>query len=265
MSLCILGEGIVRRLFSLFWIFIFLPLTCHASVLAQVKANRAFQPGERLTYRLSWEFIPVGTAVLEVLPKTVLDRVDVCHFLVTVKSNAVIDKIYKVRDRIEGFADADMSHSVLYKMKQHEGSCRRDITVTFDWENMRAQYSNSGKKRTPVSISPGTFDLVSLFYAFRLQELKENTELQAFVTDGKKLVIGRAQVFSEEKVRVAEHDYMTLLVEPDLKDAGGVFEHSENAKLRVWLTTDGRNIPVKVTCRAPVGHFIAELDSIEYR
>jgi len=150
-------------------------------------------------------------------------------------------------------------------MKQHEGSCKRDITVTFDWEEMTAQYDNAGKKREPVTIFPGTFDLVSLFYAFRLQDLKEHTELQAPVTDGRKLVIGRAQVFSKQKVRVAGRDFETLLVEPDLKDAGGVFEHSEDAKLRVWLTPDASHIPVKVTCRAPVGHFIAELDSVEHQ
>lgn len=255
----------MRRRFFLLCVLIFFPLICHGSTLTHENANAAFQPGERLTYRLSWEFIPVGTAVLEVLPMTTFDAMEGHHFLVTVKTNALIDKIYKVRDHIEGFANADMSHSVLYKMKQHEGSCRRDITVTFDWKKMTAQYSNAGKKREPVSILPGTFDLVSLFYAFRLQDLKEHTELQAPVTDGKKLVIGRAQIFPKETVRVADRDYETLLVEPDLKDAGGVFEHSENAKLRVWITSDEQHIPVRVTCRAPVGHFIAELDSIEHR
>ncbi len=52
-------------------------------------------------------------------------------------------------------------------------------------------------------------------------------------------------------------------MEPDIKDAGGVFENSQDAKLRVWLTADVHRIPVKVACRASVGHFTAELVSIQ--
>lgn len=255
----------VKRCIALLWVLIFFPVICHGAELTNLQADPPFQPGERLTFDLSWEFIPVGTAVLEVLPVTTLGGEKVHHFLATVTTNAVIDKIYKVRDLIEGYANADLSHSVRYRMKQREGSCRRDIAVVFDWEKMTVQYSNAGKRRDPVAILPGTFDLVSLFYAFRLQDLKEQTELQAPVTDGRKLVIGKARILSKENVAVGDRNYETYLVEPDIKDAGGVFEHSENAKLRVWITADEKRIPVKVTCRAPVGRFIGELVSIEQR
>jgi hypothetical protein len=53
----------------------------------------------------------------------------------------------------------------------------------------------------------------------------------------------------------------TYLVEPDLKDIGGVFRKSKNAKLEVWVTSDNRHIPVKIKSKVIVGSFVAELIS----
>jgi len=239
-----------------------IPAICIPSSVEQHNPNPPFQPGEKLTFQLSWEFIPVGTAVLEVLPMAILNGQPVHHFAVTVTTNAAIDKIYKVRDRIEAYADANLTRSILYTKKQQEGKHKRDVKVTFDWQNMTAQYNNFGKKRDPIPIQPGTFDPVSLFYAFRSHDLQENSQLKANVTDGKSLILGTAQIFAKENLEVGIGSYETLLVEPDIKDAGGVFEHARDARLRVWISTDNRHIPVKVTCRAPVGHFIGELVSL---
>lgn len=233
------------------------------SAVERPHRDAPFRPGEKLTYQLNWEFIPVGIAVLEVLPGKILAGKPVHHFALTVRSNAAIDRIYKVRDRIESLADAALTRSLLYTKKQREGKHRRDVEVTFDWLHMTAQYANFGKKREPISIPPGTFDPVSLFYAFRLHDLKENMQLTAPVTNGKSLILGSAQIHAKETLKVATGCYETLVVEPDIKDAGGVFEHSEDARLKVWITNDARHIPVRITCRAPVGHFIAELVSLQ--
>jgi len=251
----------VKRVSCLF-IALVLPIFCAAASLTGQK-NVPYQPGEILTYQLKWEFIPVGTAVLQVLPTETIDGTPVNHFSVNVATNEVMDAVYKVRDRIDAYTNSSMTQSVLFKKKQREGKTKRDVTVTFDWKNLTAQYSNAGKARAPISIQAGTFDPVSLFYAFRLQELKENSVMEAPITDGKSLIIGKARIYGKEWIEIGLGRYQALLVEPDIKDAGGVFENSQNAKLRVWLTADIHRIPLKVACRAPVGHFIAELVSVK--
>ena len=80
-----------------------------------------FYPGEKLTFLLKWTIIPAGESVLEVLPMETIDGVKAYHFLLTAKSNAFIDTLYKVRDRIDAYANTEMTHSMLYKKKQHEG------------------------------------------------------------------------------------------------------------------------------------------------
>ncbi len=224
-----------------------------------------FHPGEKLTFEIRWQFIPAGVGTLEVLPEKTVEGVEARHFRFTVKTNAVVDKIYKVRDQVDAFTDVGMTRSVLFLKKQQEGKHKRNIKVAFDWDKGTAQYENFGKKSKPIPIEPRTFDPFSLFYAFRLQKLAENTELQAFVTDGKKFVAGKARIHAKEKVKTQAGEFDTYLIEPDLKDVSGVFKQSENSKMLIWVTADERRLPVRITSSVAVGSFIAELISIENR
>lgn len=224
-----------------------------------------FRPGERLIYELRWEFIPAGRAVLEVLPMTMMDGIPAYHFRVVATSNAFLDNFYKVRDRIDSYTDANMTHSLRYTKKQLEGRHRKDVKVVFDWRKGRAQYTNFGKKRDPIPLLPGTFDPLSVFYFFRFHHLRQHTELQSPVSAGKHCVMGKVRILTRQKIRVGHRSYDTFLVEPDLKDVHGVFEKSPNAKLQIWVTSDRRRIPVKLKTKVFIGSVIGELVTIEQK
>lgn len=221
-----------------------------------------FSPGEKITLRVRWAFIPAGEVVLEILPFEMVNGMKSYHFAMTARTYALVDPFYKVRDRIDAYTDAEMTHSILYKKKQ-QGKSKRNVVVTFDWEKKEAQYSNFDEQREPVSILPGSFDPLSVFYAFRLFDLKEGVKITASVTDGKKFVTGEATVLRKEKIYVADAWYETYLIEPDLKHLGGVFKKSKNAKLRIWVTADKRRMPIKIKSKVAVGSFVAELISYE--
>jgi hypothetical protein len=239
------------------------PALCLAGIENISDNNYPFRPGERLAYELFWGLIPVGTAVMQVLPMETIHGTRAYHFAFTAKSTTFVDKLYKVQDFIDAYADAKMSHSLLYRQRQEEGRHKRDIIVTFDWKKAQTQYASSGKKLNPISILPGTFDPLSIFYTLRFQPLRENVVLEVPVTDGKKCVMGKARVLRRQKISIPSGEYDTFLVEPDLKDVGGVFKKSKDARLYVWFTSDEKHIPVKVTSKMAVGNFVAELISIE--
>ena len=222
-----------------------------------------FQPGEKLKFSLKWGVIPAGEAELEVLPFQTPGGAQAYHFVLTAKSNSFVDIFYKVRDRIDAYANLDMTRTILYTKKQREGRHKRDIVVNFDWKKKQAQYSNYGKKREPITLMPGSFDPLSAFYYARLLDFRENSQLSVPVTDGKKNVIGRVQIVGREEVKLSSGTYDTYLLEPELKDLGGVFKKSKNAKIQVWITADERKIPVKVKSKVVVGSFVAELVSAE--
>jgi hypothetical protein len=219
-----------------------------------------FYPGEKLIFSVKWSHIPAGEAELEVLPIEKVKGVPSYHFRMRARTYPYIDLFYKVRDKIDGYTDLDMTHSILYKIK-NRGRKERDIVVDFDWERNEVKYSKYGKKRKPVSVVPGSFDPLSVFYVFRLQDLEIDEELTVSVTDGKRCIMAKARVLRREEVRVASGTYDTFLVEPDLGSIGGIFEKRKDSSLQIWVTADERRIPVKVKSSVKVGSFVAELVS----
>jgi len=155
-----------------------------------------------------------------------------------------------------------LSHSILYK-ETKEGKRKKRVVVRFDWEKGEAQRSNFGEESVPIPIKPGTFDPLSVYYALRLHELKEDMQLEKPVTDGKKWVLGRARVVKRDKITVTSGTYDTFLVEPDLEHIGGVFKKSKDAKVQIWVTADDRRLPIKLKSKVAVGSFVAELVSVE--
>jgi hypothetical protein len=220
-----------------------------------------FYPGEKLTFLLKWTIIPAGESVLEVLPMETIDGVKAHHFLLTAKSNAFVDAFYKVRDRIDAYANTEMTHSMLYKKKQREGKSHRDIVVNFDWQNNKAQYTNFEDKQPPIDILAGSFDPLSAFYFVRLFDFQEKSKIERPVTDGKECIIGKLYVIKRETLKLKSGTYDTYLIEPEVKQIGGVFEKSKNAKIQLWVTADKRKIPVKIKSKVVVGSFVGELVS----
>ncbi len=220
-----------------------------------------FYPGEKLTFQLKWTIIPAGESVLQVLPMETINGVQAYHFLLTAKSNSFIDNFYKVRDRIDAYANTEMTHSILYKKKQREGRTHRDIVVNFNWQNNKVQYTNFKDKGPPIDILSGAFDPLSAFYFVRLFDFQEKSTIERPVTDGKKCIIGKLAIIKRETIKLESGTYDTFLIEPELKHIGGVFEKSKNAKIQLWITADKRRIPVKIKSKVVVGSFVGELVS----
>ena len=190
-----------------------------------------------------------------------IDGDKVYHFRLTATSNAFVDLFYKVRDRIDAYADADMTQSVRYRHQQ-EGKTQRHVKVDFDWGKEMASYSD-GKKNRQVELLPGTFDPLSVFYKTRMSDFDKDGKIEFPVSDGKKCVTGMARIVKKETITIPSGTYETYLLEPDLKDVGGVFEKDKNAKIKLWVTADNRRLPVKVASKVAVGSFVGELIVIQ--
>jgi hypothetical protein len=245
---------------------VWLALTFSMSLPARAEPSHGkertipFHPGEQLRFEVRWTIIPAGEAVLEVLPPVNLSGVTCFHFAVTARSSEFVDLFYKVRDMIDAYADNTMSRSIQFKKVQGARS-RRNVVVDFDWRKGEVQYSESGEKRAPLSIPPGSFDPLSVFYAFRTHPLEAGKEINVPVTDGKKCVMGTARVLSREKIEVAGRTFDTFLVEPEMKHIGGIFEKGKKSRLQIWVTADSDRVPVRVKGGVVVGSFVAELVS----
>jgi hypothetical protein len=240
---------------------VFLCGISHGSDQSGLKAP--FHPGERFRFELRWGVVPAGEAVLEVRPMKTIDGVPSHHFVLTTRTNEFIDIFYKVRQRIDAYADLDVRHSLLYQDLHTYNKKRKSVTVMFDWKNAEAQHMGSGKKKKPISIKPGTFDPLSIFYYARGLDLKVGETFERPVTDGKKCVVGYAKVLRREWIETALGAFDTYLIAPDLRDVGGVFKKSKHAKIELWVTADNRKIPVRLKSKVAVGSFTGDLIAYE--
>lgn len=247
-------------LFLIFTVFCVVFVLCQV-LYADVTAF-PFIPGEKLTFRVRWAFITAGEAILEVRPLDTVKGIRAYHFVLTARTHPVVDLIYKVRDRIEGYTDDKMTRSVLYK-ETKEGKSKKKVFVNFDWQKGEAQRITDGKIAAPITLMPGAFDMLSIYYAFRTHELKVGMEFAMPVTDGEKCVMGKAKVIRRENMKVPNGTYDAFLVEPDLEHIGGVFKRSKDAKIQIWVTADHRKIPVVLKSKVAVGSFVAKLISME--
>lgn len=249
------------HLSSLF--FAWLALTVFFVGPAAAEGHHPFSPGEKMHFILKYGVLPAGAATLEVHDMDDVGGVEAYHFVLTAQSNAFVDIFFKVRDRIDSYADADMNHSLYYTKDQKEGKTRRNIRVDFDWERHESTYVNFDTAPKVISLMPGTFDPLSVFYYSRLLDFEQNREFEHPVTDGEKNLIGRLRVVGRETVSVPAGTFETLVLEPDLKNVENVFAKLQSAGIRIWVTDDARRLLVQMKSKVTVGSFVAQLAAVE--
>ena len=228
------------------------------------RAEMPFAPGERLTYDIYWTFVHAGEASMEMLADTTLDGVPARHFRAFARTTPFVDNFYKVRDQIDSWTDMDLTRTLRYRFRQHEGHYEKDALVVFDWTLARSRrYTGNTFQHELFHWPPKAYDPFVVAYAFRLEPLHPDYRFDQPVTDGKKRVEGTAHVVGRERVKTALGEFDCYKVVPDLADVGGVFRKSPGASIEVWVTADERRLPVKIRSKVAVGHFTLELKRVE--
>ncbi len=223
-----------------------------------------FGPGEKLKYVLRWENIPAGETNFEIRPTQQINGVEAYHFVMTTETNGFASLFFKLRERVEAYAETGLKRSMGYKKKQTEGKHQRDEVIEFDWVNGKAQYSNFGKSREPIDLMPGSLDPLSAFYYTRMALAANSLQIKRAVTNGKKTFYTQATMIGREKITLSNgKTYDTYRVIPAMGSIGGVFEDDKDAQIYIWVTADEKCIPVRFKSKLAVGHFIGELISAD--
>jgi len=206
----------------------------------------AFQSGERLGFNLYWGFIKVGETVMEELPNTIAQGQTARHFRLKIRTSALIDLIYKVRSEFEAFTDLGISRSLLYRKKQFEDGTQQTVTVTFDWENHKASYMNSGTYGQETEILPGAFDPLGILYYLRTVNFARTDRIEAPVTDGKKCIVSSVSLLGTERLQFRGNAHEAYVLQSDMKDIEGLFEKSRDSRFTLWLSTDHSRMPLMI-------------------
>lgn len=219
----------------------------------------AFGPGERLKYVLKWSGIAAGDSVMEIVKGSWIDGAHVYKVISTAESRALVDVIYKVRNRYETHIHPidGLTRKYVFDMKESRKKQRR--LLFFDQDNLsvkRVVIKESGDQTKSYDIPPQTQDNLSALYALRNETLKVGDSFTYRVFENRKnweLVI---DIVAEEDIKVKAGRFRTLLVHPKLKFEG-IFRRT--GELYVYMTDDKWHIPVLMKSKVKIGSINAEL------
>lgn len=225
------------------------------SVLA-VSPPAPFSMPEKLVYDLTWTGLKAGTATLEMR-----DDGDKVRIISTAQSASWVSVFYTVDDRVESTLvkkPGDLFfHPSHYRLKIREGRHRRDKEVIFDHSAGKAIYFDRLKnEKRGFDIAPPVFDPLSGFYYLRSLELSVGRPVFITIFDSKKTWNVEVQILRKEKVSLSSGMINTIVVKPLMKSEG-IF--SRQGDMLIWLTDDGKRVPVKMQTKVSIGSITATL------
>ncbi len=223
-------------------------------------ARPPFQPGERLTYDISWSrLINAGTAVMEVA-ETKQTNGDTAYRLVsTANSGRLLSKFYRVSDRIESVFDITSRASLFYSLDQEHGTRKKKREMTFNSAEGTVTVLSDGRTEK-YDVPPGIQDPLSALYYVRMQQnFVVGKSIVVNVHDDDKNWSVEVQVLDREKLQTPLGEVETIKLKTYPK-YGGVFQNK--GEIYIWLTDDARKIPVLMKSTISIGSIVSTLVAV---
>ncbi len=223
--------------------------------------NRAFKPGEIITFNVFYSVIGIyvnaGTAVFTTSLEK-LDNKTVYHVVGDGKSNSHYDWIFKVRDRYESYFDT--AHLLPYKFIRNvdEGGYKKKEYITFNQQTNTAT-SASGAIKIPRCVQDV---LSSVYYArnidFNKYRVGDKIPFTMFLDNEIHNLYIR--YLGKETVKTRYGKFYAVKFKP-LLVKGTIFEGGE--KMIVWVSDDANHLPLRIESPIAVGSI--KVDMMQYR
>lgn len=211
-----------------------------------------FKPGEQLNFNffLGAGAQPVGTASFLVRPRARYFNRDGLMLSVSMQTTGAGQTLFPVNDRISTYVDAATLLPYRTELGLQEGKRQARWVVSADQNGGSALFDDGTRVEMPV----GTHDLVSVFYALRSFDLTpgKRNAVSLLVNKRPRLLYVTAQqratiTLGGQTIPAVELSLSTN--EPD----GNRFN------LRLWVSTDSRRLPLRLTAQTPLGPLRADL------
>ena len=239
-----------------------LPPGMEANLIDPVTAPKKplFADGEFLKYDLGWSFFTVARSTLSAEHGT-YGAFPALKITLKTRTNGFADALYKVRNLSISWVAPDVSRSFEYRAVQHEGGRDRDTQALYDPVDLRARYLNhlSDEVWEPVDILPGTLDPLGIVFFVRTLDFEVGDALVIPTSNGKEFFYTVVHVVDKVKRKFSLGRREAYVLEPDIKDIGGVFKRSPDGSLRFYISADAEKLPLRMESEVAVGKFWAEL------
>lgn len=224
---------------------------------------RAFRPGERLAYGVSYLGLSVGDLTLLIAGQTNVEGTSVWPIIGTAQTKPAFI-LYPVRDKFISWFDPRSRLAVGNELLANENKVVRRERMRFDRKQGQAtvRREGGGKKRREKNydLPDGAQDVLAMLYLLRLQPLAPGDVFESPIFTGSKTFTMRASVVGKESIQTRAGQFMTKRVHLEVSFSG---ELASKREVRMFLTDDERHIPVRVDAEFFLGTLTADLTSAE--
>ena len=217
--------------------------------------------GEKLTYRIYWGYIPVGSAFGWTEWSEYQGRRVLAIRLRTL-SNKFVEKLYPVDDTIESLVDPDTFLPLQFTKNLSEGKTRHHEVTTFDHTHLVAHWESkiTGEQRE-FKLTPEVRDIPSLMYFLRTRKFVPGTREHFTVMADDKTYDLWLNVQKKETFDLPQYDHVaSIKTEPEAAFEGLFVRRG---RLWVWISDDARCLATKIVGSVPVATVNAVLWQVE--
>ena len=223
-----------------------------------------FEPGERLTYDVTWSVFQAG-AVSATLQEGGQAAKDDYIVVTTAQSQGFVSLLFNVRNEFRSFFDSHTLCSQRISKKIDEGRRHKGTEIVFDSQRLRAilDERDLAKPQDPPKHAENEIphcveDVVTAFYYLRRQDFQIGKPLHLPVNDGSKTYDVTLEVQAHETLQTPLGTRSAIRVEP--KVFSGLFKR--RGRMLVWFSDDDQHLPLRIKFIIAVGPITATLKSV---
>jgi hypothetical protein len=231
----------------------FLLLLC-LPALAAAAPFTAFRNGESFAYKASFAFLShIGDITIAAQEQQLDGRAVMC--VTTDTKTHGLSWIYTYYNNAQVVFDSKTGQLLSVKEKGADSKRASDTELVFDYAKRTAQYTDRVRteRSTVMPIPDGDpVDLISALVQTRDWNMKPGDKRDLLVQFGRELYPLVIQADHFEEVRTPLGTYQTLVLVPRMdKNPKGIFK--KGGEIKVWISQDASNLPVKMQLKMPFG------------
>jgi hypothetical protein len=203
-----------------------------------------------LEYNVEWRLIDAGKAKLNWSAGTPASRPG-WQIKLHLESEGLVSKLYKVNDDYSAEMGANLCAQDTH-LNAQEGSRQRETVVHFDSQTKKASYLERDMLTHTVALAKETdipacvHDVIGGLFFLRTLNLEPGHSIDVPVSDGKKTVTAKIEAQQREEIKAPAGKFKTIRYEAFLFNN---VLYRRPGHLYVWLTDDGRKLPVRIQVR----------------
>ncbi len=230
-----------------------------ATALPALPQIKAFQPGESLSYDISWSnMLKAGTAVMEVQRERLADGKEALRFSVTSHTVGIVNSLYQLGDTVQSVFDPETMQSLSFSLRERHGRKTRRRDLIFDYERKIVTIRLNDDPPETVAIPDRVQDsLTALYYLRTREDFTPGRPISFQAFDSDKIWDVEVQTLARERVKTPAGDFVTIKV----RAYRGLF--MSEGEVFVWLTDDERKIPVLIKSKIPIGSLVFVLTNVK--